>query len=136
MPGAELVLGGDGPYGPSPRERPPAGATDASGCPMTQALPSGSATNFVPSPDFTRNKTACLPSFWASARLLLTSDGVATVLPPTSRMTSPTLKPCSAATPPPATAVTTTPSPLEPETLLAGASVKPSFGISLSGTSR
>ena len=30
---AELVFGGDGPYGPSPRVRPPAGATDAGGSP-------------------------------------------------------------------------------------------------------
>src|SRR5580700_393586 len=38
--------------------------------------------------------------------------------------------------PPSATAVTTTPLPSPPEALLAGASVRPSFGTSLSGTSR
>src|SRR5208282_3804209 len=111
---AELVIGGDGPYGPSPGNARQRGRRMPADRPITQALPSGRATNFVPSPDFTRNNTACLPSLRASLRLLRTSEGVATILPPTSRMTSPTWKPCSAATPPSATAVTTTPSPFEP----------------------
>jgi hypothetical protein len=72
-------------------------ASGGDGCrriaPFVQALPIGKATNFVFSPDFTRNKTARLPSLRASARLLRTSAGVDTALPPTSRMMSPTWKP-------------------------------------------
>ena len=52
---------------------------------------------------------ACRPSGRRSGRLR-TSAGVATFLPPTSRMTSPVLKPCSEATPSGSTLVTTTPS--------------------------
>src|SRR5580658_3823150 len=117
---AELVFGGDGPYGPSPGYARQRGRRMPADRPITQALPSGRATNLVPWLDFTRNKTARLPSLRASARLLRTSAGVDTVLPPTSRMMSPTWKPWSAAMPPSATAVTTTPSPPEPDTLLLG----------------
>jgi hypothetical protein len=78
---------------PVPRVRPPAGATDAGGCPIDQALPRGNATNFVPSLDFTLRSTVCLPSLRASLRCLRTSAGFATDLPPTSRITSPTWKP-------------------------------------------
>jgi len=90
---AELVFGGDGPYGPSPGYARQRGRRMPADRPITQALPSGRATNLVPWPDFTRNKTARLPSLRASARLLRTSAGVDTVLPPTSRMMSPTWKP-------------------------------------------
>src|SRR3984957_19079660 len=133
---AELVSSGDGPCGPSPGYARQQGRPVPADRPISQALPSGKATNLVPWPDFTRNKTARLPSLRASARLLRTSAGVDTVLPPTSRMMSPTWKPWSAELPPSATAVTTTPLPSLPETLLAGASVRPSFGTSLAGTSR
>ena len=43
--------------------------------------------------------TACLPFFWASPTALRTSAAVATLVPPTSRMTSPLLSPCSEASP-------------------------------------
>ena len=58
-----------------------------------QALPSGSATKRVPSFDFTRNNSVCLPSLRASEICLRTSAGLETDLPLTSRMTSPTWKP-------------------------------------------
>ena len=131
-----MVFGGDGPYGPSPRVRPPAGATDASGCPIAQALPSGSATNFVPWLDFTRNNTARLPSLRASARLLRTSAGVDHRLAAHVENDVANLEAvfgCNAAIgdrgDDNAAAIAT-------GTLLAGASVRPSFGMSLSGTSR
>ena len=61
-------IGGDGQLTrPSPWFVPPAGATDAGGTPHSgQARPSRNATNFVPSPDFTRISTVRLPSFCAS----------------------------------------------------------------------
>ena len=90
---AELVFGGDGPCGPSPGYARQRGRRMPADRPITQALPSGRATNLVPWLDFTRNKTARLPSLRASARLLRTSAGVDTVLPPTSRIMSPTWKP-------------------------------------------
>jgi hypothetical protein len=43
--------------------------------------------------------TACLPFFWASPTALRTSAAVATMVPPTSRMTSPLLSPCSEESP-------------------------------------
>src|SRR5262249_2926165 len=64
-----------------------------------QARAMGTATNFVASPDFTRINTMRLALPRASAKALRTSVGVETVLPPTSRMMSPVLKPCSAAGP-------------------------------------
>lgn len=90
---AELVFGGDGPCGPSPGYARQRGRRMPADRPIPQALPSGRATNLVPWLDFTRNKTARLPSLRASARLLRTSAGVDTVLPPTSRIMSPTWKP-------------------------------------------
>src|SRR5262249_12893598 len=102
--------GGDGCRGEGRREgdrrsaRPlfrPAGGGD--GCrrcaPFDQALPSRSATNFVASPDFTRMRIVRLPSFCASLSALRMSAGLATFLPPTSRMTSPVLTPWSEAIP-------------------------------------
>ena len=65
--------------------------------PPRQARAKGMATNFVVSSDFTRMSTACLPFFWASPTALRTSAAVATLVPPTSRMTSPLLSPCSEA---------------------------------------
>src|SRR5688572_752736 len=61
------------------------------------ARPSGMATNRVPRSDFTRINTLRLPSARASASALRTSAGVVTLLPATSRMTSPGRKPKSAA---------------------------------------
>ena len=90
---AELVFSGDGPCGPSPGYARQRGRRMPADRPISQALPSGKATNLVPWLDFTRNKTARLPSLRASARLLRTSAGVDTVLPPTSRIMSPTWKP-------------------------------------------
>jgi hypothetical protein len=53
----------------------------------------GNATNFVASAVFTRSRTSCLPWAFASVSALRTSPALATVLPPTSRMMSPVLKP-------------------------------------------
>src|SRR5689334_23932534 len=95
---------------PSPWFVPPAGATDAGRTPHSdQALPSLKATNFVPSPDFTRISTVRLPSRCALPTATRISEGEATLRPATSRLTSPALKPFSAATPSGSTWVTTTP---------------------------
>src|SRR5215831_14502943 len=105
---------------------PPAGATNAGVTSLSHhARPSGSATNFVASPDFTRISTVRLPSLRASASAVRTSAGVATALPPTSRITSPVLKPRSAAGPSASTSVTTTPLLPLPATFPAGARVRP-----------
>ena len=62
MPAAESVTAGGRVLRPAPRARPPAGATVPADRPITcQALPSGSATKRVPSFDFTRNNSVCLP---------------------------------------------------------------------------
>src|SRR6266567_618757 len=98
-----------------------------------QALPTGNATNLVWSPDFTRIRIVCLPWACASCMALRTSDGVATVLPPTSRITSPVRKPRSAAGPSGSTWVTTTPALLAPATFAAGASESPSGPTLLPG---
>ena len=97
MPEAELVFGGDGSCDPSPGT-PASGGDGCQRMPLSRraapvvapaplisfahrhALPSGSATNFVPSRDFTRNNTVCLPSVLASARPLRISAGVDTDL--------------------------------------------------------
>ena len=77
MPGGRVGIRRGRALRPVPRERPPAGATDAGGRPIRrQALPSGSATKRVPSLDFTRNNSACLPSLRASATCLRTSAGI------------------------------------------------------------
>ena len=89
----ELVFGGDGPCDPSPGYARQRGRQMPADRPISQALPSGRATNFVSAPDFTRNNTVCFPSLRASERPLLTSAGVETGLPPTSRITSPTCRP-------------------------------------------
>jgi hypothetical protein len=90
---ASARFGGTG-QRPVPGFEPPAGATNAGGTPHSvQALPSRSATNLIPSPDFTRINTVRLPSFCASRSESRTSFGLATFLPPTSRITSPVLKP-------------------------------------------
>src|SRR5216683_3948460 len=91
-----------------------------------QALPTGNATNLVWSPDFTRIRIVCLPWACASCMALRTSDGVATVLPPTSRITSPVRKPRSAAGPSGSTRVTIPPALPAPATFAAGASDRPS----------
>ena len=75
---------------------------------------SGMATNRVPRSDFTRISTLRLPSARASASALRTSAGVATVLPATSRMTSPAWKPKSAAGPFGSTSAMTTPGSCRP----------------------
>src|SRR6266700_4771282 len=98
-----------------------------------QALPTGNATNLVWSPDFTRIRIVCLPWACASCMALRTSDGVATVLPPTSRITSPVRKPRSAAGPSGSTWVTTTPALPAPATFAAGASDRPSGPTLLPG---
>src|SRR5262245_22817794 len=108
---------------------PPAGATNAGVTPLSRyARRNGTATNFVASPDFTRIRTVRLPPSRASASALRTSSALATALPPTSRMTSPVLKPRSATGPSGSTSVTTTPLPPAPATLSAGARVRPSRG--------
>src|SRR5262249_5673574 len=95
-----------------------------------QARAIGMATNFVPSSDFNRINTVRLPFLWASLMALRTSAGVVTFFPPTSRMTSPVLKPCSEASPLGSTSVTTTPSEPLPATCPAGASIRPRCGPS------
>src|SRR5579863_1620390 len=81
---------GDGPK-PVPDGTPPLwGATiRAASLVSVQALPIGTATKRVPWFDFTRINTLRLPSLWASETALRTSAGEDTVLPLTSRMTSP-----------------------------------------------
>src|SRR5262245_20147421 len=79
------------------------------------------ATNFIASSDFNRISTVRLPFLWASMMASRTSAGVITFFPPTSRMMSPALKPCSDASPLGSTSVTTTPSELLPATCPAGA---------------
>src|ERR1700675_3103955 len=54
-------------------------------------------TQRVPCSDFTRIKTVRLPPVLASFMARLTSAGAFTGLPPTSRITSPALKPCAGA---------------------------------------
>src|SRR5262249_3611330 len=108
------------------RGRAAGGGAGGRGCaPFAQALPSRSATNFVASPDFTRMRIVRLPSFCASLSALRTSAGLATFLPPTSRMTSPVLTPWSEAIPLGSTSVTTTPSEPLPATWPAGTTVRP-----------
>src|SRR5262245_34870483 len=51
-------------------------------CEDGYALPTGSATNLIWSPDFTRVRIVCLPSRLASCTALRTSEGLATDLPP------------------------------------------------------
>src|SRR5262249_29269672 len=89
--GAKLDWGGTG---PAPGVETAGGGDGCRRCaPFGQALPSRSATNFVASPDFTRMRIVRLPSFCASLSALRMSAGLATFLPPTSRMTSPVLTP-------------------------------------------
>ena len=57
------------------------------------ALPSGTATNCVALPDFTRIKMSCLPCALACCSALAHVAGIGTGLPPTSRMTLPVWKP-------------------------------------------
>src|SRR6516162_1943317 len=107
--------------GPVPMVRTAGGGDGCRRCaPFAQALPSRSATNFVASPDFTRMRIVRLPSFCASLSALRISAGLATFLPPTSRMTSPVLTPWSEAIPLGSTSVTTTPSEPLPATWPAG----------------
>jgi hypothetical protein len=68
-------------------------AGERSPCAPCYAFSSGSATNLVTFPDFTRISTVRLPALVRSAISLLTSDGLETVLPATSRMTSPICMP-------------------------------------------
>src|SRR5262245_25588951 len=69
----------------------------------------GSATNLIASAVFTRSRTVFLPAVRASLRALRTSAVLATVLPATSRITSPVLMPRSAAGPLGSTPTTVTP---------------------------
>src|SRR5664280_2475807 len=71
-------------------------------------LASGTATNRVASAVFTCSSTLCLPLELASLSADRTSPTLATALPPTLRITSPVLTPCSAAGPSGSTDVTTT----------------------------
>src|SRR5215211_7582351 len=112
--------------GPSPRVRSAGGGDECRRHALSgHARPSGSATNFVASPDFTRISTVRLPPERASLSAVRTSAGLETALPATSRITSPVLKPRSAAGPSGSTAVTTTPLPPLPATEPAGANVRP-----------
>src|SRR5262249_16889297 len=76
------------PSGPSSRQ-----GVAGSGPDRDQAPAIETATNRVASPDFTRISTLRFDSARASASALRTSAGVETVLPATSRMTSPSLTP-------------------------------------------
>src|SRR5690348_4357694 len=68
----------------------------------------------VASPDFTRISTFERPLLFASASTLRIWRMLPTDLPPTSRMTSPDFRPCSAAAPSGSTLVTTSPLPPAP----------------------
>src|SRR3984885_994560 len=96
-----------------------------------QPFASGCAWNRAPPPLLIRIKTLFLLSARAALIASRTSPALATVFPATSRMTSPSLKPRSAAALFGSTSVTTTPSLPAPATLLAGATVIPSFGTSV-----
>ena len=85
----------------------------------------GTATKRDDPPLFTRIRTLFLLSVRAALMASRTSPALATLLPATSRMTSPSLKPRSAAALFGSTSVTTTPSLPAPATLLAGATVRP-----------
>src|ERR1700675_760138 len=96
-----------------------------------QPLASGSATKRDDPPLLTRIRTLFLLSVRAALIASRTSPALVTFLPATSRITSPSLKPRSAAALFGSTSVTTTPSLPAPATLLAGATVRPSFGTSV-----
>src|SRR5258708_25660362 len=81
-------------------------------------------------PLLTRIRTLFLLSVRAASIASRTSPALVTFLPATSRITSPSLKPRSAAALFGSTSVTTTPSLPAPATLLAGATVRPSFRTS------
>src|SRR3954467_2074258 len=98
---------------------------------MRQPFPSGTATKRDDGPLLTRIRTLFLFSVRAVLITSRTSSAFATVLQATSRITSPSLKPRSAAGLLGAPPVTTTPSLPAPATLLAGAIVRPSFGTSV-----
>jgi len=129
---AELVFGGTG-LTARPQERPPAGATDAGGSPFLSGVADrerdelGAVVRFHPE----QHRMLALRTCVGEA---LADVGRVHRLAPTSRITSPTGN-RDRRTPPWATAVTTTPLTSAPETLFAGASVNPSRGMSLSGTS-
>src|SRR3979409_452186 len=91
----------------------------------------GSATKREDPPLLTRIKTLFLLSVRAALIASRTSPALVTLFPATSRITSPSLKPRSAAALFGSISVTTTPSLPAPATLLAGASVRPSFGTSV-----
>src|SRR5262249_54436189 len=92
-PETEFGSGGDGllarPPGSLHRRgrRMPAGRPDL----VSQVRLSGIAMNRIASPDRSLISTVRLPSERASVSALLTSAGVPTGLPPTSRITSPVL---------------------------------------------
>jgi hypothetical protein len=90
MPGGGVGIRRGGTLRPAPRNARQRGRRMPAVAPIAHALPSGNATNLVPWLDFTRNSTMCFPALRASLRLLRTSAGVDTGLPPTSRITSPT----------------------------------------------
>src|SRR6185369_7275278 len=93
-----------------------------------QPFASGTATKRDEPLERTLISTLFLLSLRAATIASRTSPGLVTLLPATSRMTSPSLKPRSAAALFGSTSVTTTPSLPAPATLLAGATVRPSFG--------
>src|ERR1700726_1688147 len=98
---------------------------------MPQPFARGTATKRDDPPLLTRIRTLFLLSVRAASMASRTSLTLATLFPATSRITSPSLKPRSAAALCGSTSVTTTPSLPAPATELAGASVKPSFGTSV-----
>src|SRR5262249_42078815 len=99
--------------------------------PGPQPLARGTATKRDWPPLFTRLRTLFLLSSRAALIASRTSPAVPTLLPPTSRITSPSLKPRSAAALFGSTSVTTTPSLPAPATEFAGATVRPSLGTSV-----
>src|SRR5665647_2577048 len=132
----------DRPWGagfrPAPRKEPSAEATNAGDTlhlvkrsARDQPFASGTATKRDDPPVLTRIRTLFLLSEAAALIASRTSPALATLLPATSRITSPSLKPRSAAALFGSTSVTTTPSLPAPATLLAGATVRPSFGTSV-----
>src|SRR5664279_4497140 len=97
----------------------------------TQPFARGTATKRDDPPLLTRIRTLFLLSVRAAFIASRTSPTLVTLFPATSRITSPSLKPRSAAALLGSTSVTTTPSFPAPATLLAGATVRPSLGTSV-----
>src|SRR5512140_1289230 len=96
-----------------------------------QPFARGTATKREDPPLLTRIRTLFLLSVRAALTASRTSPALETLFPATSRITSPSLNPRSAAALFGSTSVMTTPSLPAPATLLAGATVRPSFGTSV-----